>query len=52
MELVILMICVAASQAIAILVNSLTHLSQLFAPSPWLIGGVALVLTTWIMRDE
>jgi hypothetical protein len=52
MELVILIICVAASQAIAILVNSLTHLGQLLVPSPWLIGGAALVLTTWIMRDE
>lgn len=51
MGLVLLMVCVAASQAIALLVNSLTHLGELLVPSPWLIGGMALVLTTWIMRD-
>lgn len=46
-----LVICVMATWAIAHLVNSFTHLGQLLGPSPWLLGGIALVLTTWIMRD-
>lgn len=51
MELVMLIICVVVSWAIASLFDSFTHLGQLLAPSPWLLGGIALVLTTWIMRD-
>ncbi|MBW4462938.1 MAG: hypothetical protein KME47_22275 [Nodosilinea sp. WJT8-NPBG4] len=51
MELVMLTICVLTTWAIAHVVNSLTHLGQLLVPSPWLLGGIALVLTTWIMRD-
>lgn len=51
MELGMLIICVMAAWAIAHLVNSLTHLGQLLTPSPWLLGGIALVLTTWLMRD-
>ena len=46
-----LIICMMATWAIASLFDSLTHISQLLAPSPWVLGGIALVLTTWIMRD-
>ncbi|MFQ4139329.1 hypothetical protein PGN35_023735 [Nodosilinea sp. PGN35] len=51
MELVILIICVAASWAIAHLVDSLPDLGRLLVPSPWLLGGLALIITTWLMRD-
>lgn len=51
MELLILVICVAVAWIFASLVDSLPHLGQLLVPSPWLLGGIALVATTWLMRD-
>lgn len=51
MEFVILVICVAVSWAIAHLVDSLPNLGHLLLPSPWLVGGLALIVVTWIMRD-
>lgn len=51
MELVILVICVAVSWAIAHLVDSLPDLGRLLLPSPWMLGILALIVITWIMRD-
>jgi hypothetical protein len=51
MGLVMLIICAMVTWATAHVINSLTHLGQLLIPSPWLVGGIALVVITWIMRD-
>ncbi len=51
MELLMLTICVIAAWSMATLVNSLPHLGQLLVPSPWLLGGIALIVTTWLMRE-
>lgn len=51
MGIVMLIICAIVTWAIAHVVNSVTHLGQLLIPSPWLVGGIALVLVTWIMHD-
>ncbi|MBE9109005.1 hypothetical protein IQ273_06185 [Nodosilinea sp. LEGE 07298] len=51
MELILLLICIAGTWAIAQTVDSLTHLGNLLVPSPWLLGGIALVVVTWLMRD-
>ncbi|MGG6241365.1 hypothetical protein ACQ4N7_22300 [Nodosilinea sp. AN01ver1] len=51
MELILLLICIVSTWAIAHTIDSLTHLGQLLVPSPWLLGGIALVITTWLMRD-
>lgn len=52
MELMILIICAVTAWAIATAVDSLPHLGQLLVPSPWLLGGIALILATWLMGDE
>jgi hypothetical protein len=51
MELVMLVICAVVAWVIASTVDSLPNLGQLLVPSPWLLGGVALVVATWLMRD-
>ncbi|HZG39418.1 MAG TPA: hypothetical protein VEZ50_12120 [Nodosilinea sp.] len=51
MEVVTLVLCVIVAWAIAHFVDSLPSLGQLLVPSPWLLGGIALVLATWFMRD-
>ncbi|WP_156119701.1 hypothetical protein [Leptolyngbya sp. KIOST-1] len=51
MELVILIICVVAAWVSSNAVDSLPHLGQLLVPSPWLLGVIALVGITWLMRD-
>ncbi len=52
MEIVILIIFAVAAWAIATVVDSLPHLGQLLVPSPWLLGGIALILATWLLGDE
>jgi hypothetical protein len=51
MELVLLILCVAAAWTISTIVDSLPSLGQLLVPSPWLLGAALLVLVTWLMRD-
>ena len=51
MELILLLICIVGTWAIAHTIDSLTHLGQLLVPSPWMLGGIALVAVTWLMRD-
>lgn len=52
MEIVILIICAVTAWAIATAFDSLPDLGQLLVPSPWLLGGIALILATWLMGDE
>jgi hypothetical protein len=51
MELVVLVICAVVAWAAATAIDSLPNLGSLLVPSPWLLGGIALVVTTWLMRD-
>jgi hypothetical protein len=51
MELVMLILCAAAAWVMATAVDSLPDLGNLLVPSPWLLGGIALVVATWLMRD-
>ncbi len=51
MELITLIICVVVAWAVSTAIDSLTHLGQLLVPSPWLVGAIALIIATWIMRD-
>lgn len=51
MELVTLAICVVAAWVVATAIDSLPDLGSLLVPSPWLLGGIALVVVTWLMGD-
>jgi len=46
-----LVICVVAAWMVATAINSLPNLGTILVPSPWLLGGIALVVATWLMRD-
>lgn len=52
MELVMLVVCVVAAWIVATCVDSLPTLVRLLVPSPWLWGALALVMATWLMRDQ
>ncbi|MBE9135805.1 hypothetical protein IQ254_01055 [Nodosilinea sp. LEGE 07088] len=51
-ELIALIGCVVTAWIAATIVNALPGLGTLFVPSPWLVGGVVLVLVIWLMRDQ
>jgi hypothetical protein len=51
MELVLLVLCAAAAWVFGTTVDSLPGLGLFLVPSPWLLGGLALVAVTWLMGD-
>ncbi len=51
MELIILVICTVSAWVFSSVVDALPNLGRLLVPSPWLLGGCALVVVTWLMRD-
>lgn len=52
MGLIGLIFCVLAAWLLSSGLTWSTHLPQLFALPHWLWLGIALVLATWLMRDE
>ncbi|HSM82301.1 MAG TPA: hypothetical protein VLS96_11470 [Nodosilinea sp.] len=51
MELVLLVLCITLAWITSAVVDSLPHLGNLLVPSPWLLGGGALVVVIALMRD-
>jgi|GEM_PF-1065591 hypothetical protein len=51
MEVVLLILCAAAAWVFGTTVDSLPGLGMFLVPSPWLLGGLALVAVTWLMGD-
>jgi hypothetical protein len=51
MEVIGLILFVTVAWLIATVADSLPHLGQLLIPPLWLWGVMALVVTTWLMRD-
>jgi hypothetical protein len=48
---ILLAISVFVALRLSTMVTSAIHLGDLFTPSRWLMGAVALVLITWLIRD-
>ncbi|NJL44913.1 MAG: hypothetical protein HC922_02480 [Leptolyngbyaceae cyanobacterium SM2_3_12] len=52
MAILYLLICVVMAGLVSTAIDSLAQLGPWLVPGPWILGGAALVVTTWLMRDE